>query len=104
MKAHAEEMSKMMKTFESEAMELEQKYEHKLTTQYESLTGKHSMEMTEVEERKDLHISELIKNHEKAFTEMKNYYNDITMNNLSLIKSLKVKILLDTLIFLSMLN
>ena len=27
--------------------------------------------------------------HEKAFTEIKNYYNDITHNNLDLIKSLK---------------
>lgn len=83
-------MNNMMKKFESEAVELEQKYEQKLTSQYESLTLKHRMEITEVEERKNAQIANLIKNHENAFNEMKNYYNDITLNNLSLIKSMKV--------------
>lgn len=90
MQHNAEEMSNMMKKFESEAIELEQKYEQKLTSQYESLTLKHRIEMTEVEERKNAQIASLIKNHEDAFNEMKNYYNDITLNNLSLIKSMKV--------------
>jgi len=40
----------------------------------------------QVEERKNLHINELMKKHEKAFGEIKNYYNDITHNNLDLIK------------------
>ncbi|XP_029670776.1 dynein regulatory complex subunit 4 [Formica exsecta] len=86
---HSEEMNNMMKKFESEAIELEQKYEQKLTSQYESLTLKHRMEITEVEERKNAQIANLMKNHENAFAEMKNYYNDITLNNLSLIKSMK---------------
>ena len=73
-------------------MELEQKYEQMLASQYESLILKHRMEITEVEERKNMQISTLIKNHEKAFAEMKNYFNDITLNNLSLIKSLKVRL------------
>ncbi|XP_012264546.2 dynein regulatory complex subunit 4 [Athalia rosae] len=87
--SNAEEMSNVMKKFESEAIELEQKYEHKLADQYEALTLKHRMEITEVEERKNKQIADLIKNHEKSFAEMKNYYNDITLNNLSLIRSLK---------------
>lgn len=49
------------------------------------------MEMSEIEERKNTQISELMKNHEKAFNEIKNYYNDITLNNLALISNLKVK-------------
>lgn len=48
------------------------------------------MELTEVEERKNKQIAELMMNHEKAFSDIKNYYNDITFNNLSLINSLKV--------------
>ncbi|CAG5075045.1 Similar to GAS8: Dynein regulatory complex subunit 4 (Homo sapiens), partial [Cotesia congregata] len=86
---NAEEMSDIIKKFESEAMEIEQKYEQKLTSQYESLNLKHRMEITEIEERKNMQIANLIKNHEKAFLDMKNYYNDITINNLSLIQSLK---------------
>jgi Mg2+ and Co2+ transporter CorA len=48
------------------------------------------MELSEVEERKNKQIAELMKNHEKAFSEIKSYYNDITLNNLALISSLKV--------------
>lgn len=70
-------------------MELEKKYEEKLSSQYESSHLKQRMEITEVEERKNIQISNLIKNHEKSFAEIKTYYNDITLNNLSLIQSLK---------------
>ncbi|XP_046143195.1 dynein regulatory complex subunit 4 isoform X2 [Osmia bicornis bicornis] len=86
---NAEETDKLIKQFETEATEMEQKYEQKLANQYESLTLKHRMEITEIEERKNTQIANLIKNHETAFAEMKTYYNDITLNNLSLIKSMK---------------
>ncbi|KAJ7374704.1 Dynein regulatory complex subunit 4 [Desmophyllum pertusum] len=33
-----------------------------------------------------------MKNHEKAFSDIKNYYNDITLNNLALINSLKEQV------------
>lgn len=49
------------------------------------------MELSEVEERKNKQIAELMKNHEKAFSEIKSYYTDITLNNLALISSLKVR-------------
>ena len=45
-----------------------------------------------MEERKNFHINELMKKHEKAFGEIKNYYNDITHNNLDLIRSLKEEV------------
>ncbi|XP_076295227.1 growth arrest specific protein 8 isoform X2 [Lasioglossum baleicum] len=86
---NAEEIDKITKQFETEAAEIEQKYEQKLANQYESLTLKHRMEITEVEERKNIQINNLIKNHETAFSEMKTYFNDINLNNLSLIKSMK---------------
>ena len=37
-----------------------------------------------------------MKKHEKAFGEIKNYYNDITHNNLDLIRSLKEEVHLPT--------
>ncbi len=46
-------------------------------------------EIHEVEERKNQQIQALIKQHEKAFSDIKNYYNDITLNNLALINTLK---------------
>ncbi|CAN0384371.1 unnamed protein product, partial [Ectocarpus sp. 13 AM-2016] len=47
------------------------------------------VDIHEIEERKNLHINDLMKNHEKAFGQMKAYYNDITNDNLKLIRSLK---------------
>lgn len=47
-------------------------------------------EIHEIEERKNQQINTLMRNHEKAFSDIKNYYNDITLNNLSLINTLKV--------------
>jgi predicted phage gp36 major capsid-like protein len=45
------------------------------------------VEIHEIEERKNEHINELMHNHEQAFKEMKQYQNDITRENLELIKS-----------------
>lgn len=83
------EMKELIQKFESEAMELEKKYEKKFLSQYESMHLQKQTEITEVEERKNMQISNLLKSHEKAFAEMKTYYNDITLKNLSLIQSLK---------------
>lgn len=47
------------------------------------------MENAEIEERKNNQITNLTNHHEQVFNEMKNYYNDITLNNLALISSLK---------------
>jgi growth arrest-specific protein 8 len=55
----------------------------------DDLELRRKLEIHEIEERKNAHINELMKKHEKAFGEIKNYYNDITHNNLDLIKSLK---------------
>lgn len=47
-------------------------------------------DLAEVEERKNKQLDDLVTGHDKAFTDLKNYYNDITLNNLGLINSLKV--------------
>ena len=47
------------------------------------------VEVHELEERKNQHINGLMENHERSFNEMKAYYNDITRENLELIKSNK---------------
>jgi len=50
------------------------------------------VEIHEIEERKNQHINDLMKNHQEAFYEMKAYYNDITKENLELIKMHKEKL------------
>ena len=79
------------KQFNTKLKELIEKYENRLTKLREELELKLKVEIHELEERKNLHINELINNHEKAFAELKKYYNDITAENLSLIKSQKVE-------------
>lgn len=49
-------------------------------------------QMFEVEERKNQQIKDLQDHHDLAFNDMKNYYNDITLNNLALIGSMKEQI------------
>ena len=46
----------------------------------------------EFEERKNKQIDEMRRKHERAFNEIKNYYNDITLNNLAMISTLKEEI------------
>ena len=48
--------------------------------------------MSETEERKNSQIDNVKKKNEKALTDMKNYYNDITLNNLATISTLKEEI------------
>ena len=70
--------------------EIEAKYEKKMRTLREELELRRKTEIHEIEERKNSQINTLMRNHEKAFSDIKNYYNDITLNNLALINSLKV--------------
>lgn len=58
----------------------------------DELDLRQKVEIHEIEERKNQHINELLKNHEEAFREMKDYYNDITRENLELIRMYKEKL------------
>mmetsp|Transcript_56951 Transcript_56951/g.180191 ORF Transcript_56951/g.180191 Transcript_56951/m.180191 type:complete len:473 (+) Transcript_56951:101-1519(+) len=86
---HAKEITKLRQEFELNAKELQQKYEKKMKILRDDLELRRKQEIHEIEERKNTHINDLMKKHEKAFAEIKNYYNDITHNNLDLIKTLK---------------
>ncbi|NXD87912.1 DRC4 protein, partial [Halcyon senegalensis] len=69
--------------------EIEAKYTKKMQTLRDELDLRRKTEIHEVEERKNSQINELMRNHEKAFDDIKNYYNDITLKNLALISLLK---------------
>ena len=69
--------------------ELEERYKNKLVTLKEELDLRRRAEIHEIEERKNEHINQLIKLHQSKFAEMKSYYNQITGNNLDLIRRLK---------------
>lgn len=86
---HAKESTKMRQEFDQKSKELHQKSERKIKNLQEEMDLRRKAEIQEIEERKNLHKLELTKKHEKAFSEIKCYYNDITHNNLDLIKVLK---------------
>ncbi|KAF5397534.1 Growth arrest-specific protein 8 [Paragonimus heterotremus] len=64
-------------------------YQKKLKELRDEMDLQRKNELHETEERKNNQINNLMRNHEKAFANIKNYYNDITLNNLALINTLK---------------
>lgn len=79
-------------SYEAQIRDAEKKYEAKLSVLRDELELRRRAEVHEIEEKKNEHINELIRKHETAFGEMKAYYNQITSNNLELIRSLKEEI------------
>lgn len=75
-----------------------------MRTLRDELDLRRKTEIHEIEERKNGQINSLMKNHEKAFSDIKNYYNDITLNNLALINTLKVSVFIICTIFIIFVN
>merc|ERR1719407_128832 len=88
----AKSLGKLRETFEHNHRQLEAQYEQQVEDLKIDLELKRKVEIHEIEERKNQHINELLFNHQEAFDEIKAYYNDITHDNLLLIKSLKDEI------------
>lgn len=53
------------------------------------MEGDRARDIRAIEERKARHVAALMKSHDQAFHEIKNYYNEITHSNLDLIHTLK---------------
>ncbi|XP_062923550.1 dynein regulatory complex subunit 4 isoform X2 [Mobula hypostoma] len=87
-----EEITRLWSDFEKQTEDIEAKYQKKMDMLREEMELKRKTEIHEIEERKNSQINALMKNHEKAFSDIKNYYNDITLNNLALINSLKEQV------------
>mmetsp|Transcript_17951 Transcript_17951/g.41883 ORF Transcript_17951/g.41883 Transcript_17951/m.41883 type:complete len:478 (+) Transcript_17951:71-1504(+) len=88
----AKSLAKLRETFEDNHQKLEEQYEDQVEQLKVDLELRRKVEIHEIEERKNQHINELMFNHQEAFDEIKAYYNDITFDNLQLIRSLKEEI------------
>ncbi|RTG86802.1 growth arrest-specific protein 8 [Schistosoma bovis] len=88
-KEHEHEMHEIRKDFERKMEEQKKIYMKNTKELKEKLDLQRKNELHETEERKNNHINALMRSHEKSYAEMKNYYNDITLNNLALINTLK---------------
>lgn len=86
------EMTKLREDFEDNFQTLIGNYDTRLNELEDNLELRRKMEIHEIEERKNRHINDLMDKFEKAFTEMRQYYNSITQDNLALIKSLNDEI------------
>merc|ERR1719265_2480527 len=88
----AKSLGKVRKTFEQNHEALVSQYENQVEQLKIDLELRRKVEIHEIEERKNQHINELLFNHQEAFDEIKTYYNDITHDNLQLIRELKDEI------------
>lgn len=86
---HDKAITMLRLEFEREAKELQQQYEDWMKTMRTRLESQRTAEIRSIEERKARHVAALMKSHDAAFQEIKNYYNEITHSNLDLIHSLK---------------
>jgi hypothetical protein len=86
---HERELTMMRQQYELQARELHASHEARHRSLRSELELRRRTELHEVEERKNAHISSLLLQHERQYASMKQYYNDITHNNLDLIKALK---------------
>lgn len=89
---HDKQLVKLRQQFDEGLNELIARSDTRLVNLERDLELRRKVEIHEVEERKNQHINDLIKNHNKAFHQMKCYYNDITSGNLQLIKSLQKQV------------
>jgi growth arrest-specific protein 8 len=86
---HEKQQTKLRSQFDEGLGELTTRYESRLKSLEFDLELRRRVEIHEVEERKNQHINDLVRNHKKAFSQMKLYYNEITRGNLQLISNLQ---------------
>merc|ERR1712167_295844 len=89
---HDRAVHDLRKEFARKGTEVQKQYEAKTKAVREQLEEERKKDCGAIERQKNVHIEQLMASHEKAFAEIKNYYNDITHNNLDLIKSLKEEV------------
>ncbi|KAL7055943.1 hypothetical protein AAHC03_022721 [Spirometra sp. Aus1] len=86
---HETEMTNIRQEFIVQSEEMEQRHAKQAAMLREELETKRRSEIHATEERKNMHIKQLEVCHDKAFTGMKSYYNDVTLGNVNVIKTLR---------------
>ncbi|KAM3877230.1 dynein regulatory complex subunit 4 [Diretmus argenteus] len=89
---HNEELTETRNSFEKQVQEIEAKYAKKMQVLRQEQDIRRKTEISEIEDRMNSHITTLLKNHEKAFSDMKAYYNEMTQNSVVVHNSLKEQI------------
>ncbi|XP_025422449.1 dynein regulatory complex subunit 4 isoform X2 [Sipha flava] len=90
---HARVMRELKDRFIVDCQVIESKYQKRMEDLRNRMNLKNKVEVAETEARKNKRIAEIIEDHNNAFNNLKEHYNDITVNNLTLIASLKENLL-----------
>jgi hypothetical protein len=90
--SHDQSIYRLRHEFERRAREMQLKHEKRTKATRRRLETSRRLETQRIEDRKNAHIGRLMKEHERAFADIKDYYHDITHNNLDLIKALKEEV------------
>ena len=69
--------------FERKANEVQKSFDARMKKTRDTLDKARKEEIKTIEERKSSVIDKMFAEHSKAFADIKNYYNDITHNNLT---------------------
>ncbi|EKG07788.1 hypothetical protein TCSYLVIO_001083 [Trypanosoma cruzi] len=87
--SHDQEIAEQQLAFERKNKEMHLIYEKKMKDLRDEMDQRRREEIGLIEKRKGDHIAELRETHERTFREMKEYYSEITSNNLETIRTLK---------------
>ena len=75
--------------FERICNEIHLKSQHKMRKLRDEMVAKRKNEIKAIQEKKDAHIAELTKHHEKKYQDMIGYFKDITYTNVEIINQLR---------------
>ncbi|CCW62038.1 unnamed protein product [Phytomonas sp. EM1] len=83
------DISEQQARFEHECKKAHLKYEQMLKSLREEMDHARIEEIRQLEKRKEQHVAELREMHDRTFKEVKDYFREITSNNLETIRALK---------------
>ncbi|OON13579.1 hypothetical protein X801_10647 [Opisthorchis viverrini] len=89
---HELDLAHIRQDFSRQIEEIEARAAKQMNMLREQIDTQRRVEVHMTEEHKNKHIQTLEANHERAFANMKAYYNDITLGNISVIKTLRENI------------
>lgn len=94
LKLHQEKsIMSLRQEYERKADETKQAYEKKMKALRKDFAKRRKADVKKIETRKNNHIMKLMSKHKEEFNDIKNYFTDVTFNNLDWIHQLKDEVI-----------
>lgn len=87
---HAKELSEVRRDLEEENRQMENQFQKRIEALRSELETRRKNDIHNINIKDEKHVALLRCNHEEAVVNFKNYYNDVILNNMTLINTLKV--------------